>query len=207
MLVWRKNFVPRHRKIVVLQCNFKRFTNILNSEILLNLIRKMKYLTDQFQLCFLFALATLNSSDVVEAVTFETKTSLKLRDRGFIKNSETETRDFKICGFCRNFSKKCRHRFPSWFFSNFSHFSHLFSWFLACKYKREKTRCITVLLSHIVVIFQVPRQCDRDLKPSRPETFEACDRDLKPSRPRLAKLDHETILETETKSRDSTTAK
>ena len=32
--------------------NFKRFNTIPNSEILLNLIRKMKYLTDQFQLCF-----------------------------------------------------------------------------------------------------------------------------------------------------------
>jgi len=83
--------MPHHRKIVVIWCNFKRFYNILNSEILLNLIRKMKCLTDQFQLCFLFALATLNSSDVVETVTFETETSSKLRDRGFIKNSETET--------------------------------------------------------------------------------------------------------------------
>ena len=91
ILVCRKNFMPHHRKIVVIWCNFKRFYNILNSEILLNLIRKMKCLTDQFQLCFLFALATLNSSDVVETVTFETETSSKLRDRGFIKNSETET--------------------------------------------------------------------------------------------------------------------
>jgi len=33
----------------------------LNSEILLNLIRKIKYLTDQFQLCFVFALATPNT--------------------------------------------------------------------------------------------------------------------------------------------------
>jgi len=29
-------------------CNFKRFNTILKSEVLLNLIRKMKYLTDQF---------------------------------------------------------------------------------------------------------------------------------------------------------------
>jgi len=54
----------------------------------------MKHLTDQFQLCFLFALATLSASDVVETVTFKTKTSLKLWDRGFIKNSETETSKF-----------------------------------------------------------------------------------------------------------------
>jgi len=91
MLVRRKNFVPHHRKIVVIQCDLKRVNNILNREILLNLTRKIKYLTDQFQLCFLFALATLNSSDVVETVTFETETSLKLRIRGFIKNSVTET--------------------------------------------------------------------------------------------------------------------
>jgi len=36
--------------------NFKRFNTIPNSEILLNLIRKMKYLTDQFQLCFCFCI-------------------------------------------------------------------------------------------------------------------------------------------------------
>jgi len=33
----------------------------LNNEILLNLVCKIKYLTDQFQLCFVFALATPNS--------------------------------------------------------------------------------------------------------------------------------------------------
>jgi len=36
------------------------------------------------------------------------------RDRDFIKNSETETRDFKICAFCRNFSKKFCHHFWPW---------------------------------------------------------------------------------------------
>jgi len=56
----------------------------------------MKYLTDEFLLCFLFALATLNSSDVVETVTFKTETLLKLRDQGLIKNSETDTRDLKF---------------------------------------------------------------------------------------------------------------
>jgi len=56
----------------------------------------------------------MSTSDVVETVTFETETELKLRDRDFIKNPETEietrdlkfeteTRDFKICAFCRNF--------------------------------------------------------------------------------------------------------
>jgi len=75
MLVCRKLFVPRHRKIDVIWCNFKRFNTILNSEILLILIRKMKYVADQFQWCICFALATLNSSDVVETVTFEAETS------------------------------------------------------------------------------------------------------------------------------------
>jgi len=42
-------------------CNFKRFNTNLSSEILLNFIRKMKYLSDQFLLFFVFALATLNS--------------------------------------------------------------------------------------------------------------------------------------------------
>ena len=36
--------------------NSKRFNTIPNSEILLNLVRKMKYLTDQFQLCFSFCI-------------------------------------------------------------------------------------------------------------------------------------------------------
>jgi len=39
-------------------------------------------------------------SDVVEAVTFEIETWLKLRDRDFIKNPETETQDFNICALC-----------------------------------------------------------------------------------------------------------
>jgi len=37
-------------------CNFERFNTILNSEIVLYLIRKMKYLTDQFQWCFCFCI-------------------------------------------------------------------------------------------------------------------------------------------------------
>jgi len=56
MLVCRKNFVPHHQNIGVIWCNFKRFNTILNIENLLNLIRKMKYLTDQFQLCFCFCI-------------------------------------------------------------------------------------------------------------------------------------------------------
>jgi len=54
MRVCRKNFVPHYRKIGVIQYNFKHFNTILNSGILLNLIRKIKYLTEQFQFCFCF---------------------------------------------------------------------------------------------------------------------------------------------------------
>ena len=46
----KKNFVPHHREIGAISCNFKRINTILNSEILLNLIRKMKYVTEK--LCF-----------------------------------------------------------------------------------------------------------------------------------------------------------
>jgi len=78
MLVCRVNFVPHHRKIHVIWCNFKRFNTILNSEILLNLIRKMKYFRNQLHCVFVFALATLNGSDVVETITFETEISSKI---------------------------------------------------------------------------------------------------------------------------------
>jgi len=36
--------------------NFKRFNTIPNNEILLNLMRKMKYMADQLQLCFCFCI-------------------------------------------------------------------------------------------------------------------------------------------------------
>jgi len=62
-------------------------------------------------------------SDVVE-----TATSLKLRDRDLQKFQD---RGFKICGFCRKFSKKCHH-FQVEFVSNFWHFSELFWLFFTC---------------------------------------------------------------------------
>ena len=40
-------------------CNFKRFNSTVKNEILLNLIRKMKYLRDQFQLCFCFCIVNI----------------------------------------------------------------------------------------------------------------------------------------------------
>jgi len=57
MLVRRKNVAPHHHKVGAIWCNFKRFYTILNCDILLNLIRKPKYLTDQFQLCFCFCIS------------------------------------------------------------------------------------------------------------------------------------------------------
>ena len=67
------------------------------------------------------------------------------RYRDFIKNSETpdlkfetETRDFKICTFCPEFLKKCRHYFWLAFFSNFWHFPDIFWLFLSCKYNKQK---------------------------------------------------------------------
>jgi len=60
-LVCRKNFVTHHREIGAIWCYFKDFNTILNSENLLNLLHKMTYVTDKFQLCFCFAFAALNS--------------------------------------------------------------------------------------------------------------------------------------------------
>ena len=46
-------------------CNFKRFNTIQNREILLKLTRKMKYLTDQFQLCLCFCFSIGNTSYIL----------------------------------------------------------------------------------------------------------------------------------------------
>jgi len=60
------------------------------------------------------------SSDVVETVTFETETWLKLRDRDrdFIKTPRLEIRDrdsrLQILCILLKFFKKCRHRFWPW---------------------------------------------------------------------------------------------
>jgi len=78
---------------------------IPNSENLLNFIRKMKYLTDQFQLCFYFCISnTKQRCDLVE-------TSLKLRDRGL--KFETKTRGFKFVDFDKIFQKNVVYHFPS----------------------------------------------------------------------------------------------
>jgi len=49
-------------------CNYKRFNTILNSEILLNLIRKIKYLADQFQLCFCFCVGNAKQLYFISAL-------------------------------------------------------------------------------------------------------------------------------------------
>jgi len=80
-----------------------RFNNILNGEILLNLIRKMKYLTDHFQLCSFCIGNTKEQWCSPDHNLRDRDSRLEIRDRDFIKNNETENRDFKICGFCWNF--------------------------------------------------------------------------------------------------------
>jgi len=115
------------------------------------------------------------------------------RDRDFIKNSETETRDFKICAFCRFFWKTSLSLLSRIFFKFLAFFRRV----LVVSYRKiqyTKNRwIIEILINHF---FQYSKF--RDLKPPRPR------RDLKPSRPRLAKMGLETRLDhlTETKSRD-----
>jgi len=53
MLVGRKISCHTIKNLVY----FQAFNTILKSEILLNLTRKMKYLGDQFQLCFCFRIS------------------------------------------------------------------------------------------------------------------------------------------------------
>jgi len=48
MQVCRKNVVPLQQKILVIWCNYKRFNTIVNSKILLNLIRKIKNFLEFF---------------------------------------------------------------------------------------------------------------------------------------------------------------
>ena len=132
--------------------------------------------------CFLFGLATLNGIDVVETVTFKTETSLNLRDRDFITNSETETS--KFVDFAEIFQKNVVTTSQVEFVSNFSHYSDLFSLFLTCKYNREKTHWITdIFLSHILAIFSLktiglwPRPVAFE---TRPETCETETRKIGP---------------------------
>jgi len=47
--------------------------------------------------------------ETVDPATDRDLVKISRGDRDFIKNSET--RDFKICAFCRDFLNKCRHPF------------------------------------------------------------------------------------------------
>jgi len=87
------------------------------------------------------------------------KISRRELDRDFFKNSETETktqdlkfetetRDFKICAFCRNFLK-ISSSLLTWIFSNFWHFSDMFWLFLTCKYNKHKiVELYKILINH-----------------------------------------------------------
>ena len=130
-------------------------------------------------------------------MTFETETWLKFRDRDFIKISktrdlklETETRDFKICAFCRIFFKKRVIASDLKFLQISDIFPTWFSYFLPANATNKKS----LNYRNFNRLFFCNIQ-SRDLKPSRPR------RDLKPSMPSLAKMG----LETETKSRNSIT--
>jgi len=59
----------------------------------------MKYLTDQFD--YVFALATLNSNDVVETVTLETETSFRTSS----KIPRLRLGTSKFVDFAKNFQK------------------------------------------------------------------------------------------------------
>jgi len=91
-------------------------------------------------------------SDVVETVTFETETSLKLRDRDFIKNSETDTRleTSKFVDFAEFFKKMSS---PSPFLrSYFFKFLEFFPPVFVVSYlqmQQRKTRWITEFYSAI----------------------------------------------------------
>ena len=87
----------------------------------------------------------LSSSDVVETVTFETETWLKLRDRDFIKNPETETwpsrpslETSKFIDFAEIFFK-CRHHFQVDFFQISVIFPSCFGCFLSANTINKKS--------------------------------------------------------------------
>ena len=100
--------------------------------------------------------ADIITSDVVETVASVAETSSKVRARGFIKNSVT--RDFKVSGFCRNFSKNVVITFKLNFF-RISGIPPLVM-VVSCL-QIQQTKCFwmaKVLLSHILAIFKVSRQ-------------------------------------------------
>jgi len=110
-------------------------------------------------------------SDVVETVTFKTKTWLKLWDRDFIKNPETEIQDFKICAFCPIW-KKMSSLLLSWFFFKFLAF---FRPVLVVSYlQMQQTKVVKIYKFY----YTISLQYSKTLRPAafetetRPETFE-----------------------------------
>jgi len=92
-------------------------------------------------------------------LNFGTETWSKLRERDFTKKSETrdlsfetDTATWKFVDYA-NISTKIFQKMssppPSWFFSNFWHFSYLLWLFVTCRYSRQKARWIIEILLSI----------------------------------------------------------
>ena len=102
------------------------------------------------------------------------------RDRDFVKNSETpdlkvetETRDFKISAFCRNFLKKFRHHFWLEFLQISVIFPMCFGGFLPANTTNQKSlnhRNFNTVY-HFFEIFKISRPETVDTE-TMPETFE-----------------------------------
>jgi len=145
----------------------------------------------------------LTNSDVVETVPFETETWSKFRDRDFIKNSETETRDlkfetetrdFKICAFCQIFLM-CNHFWIDFFFKFLAIFRHVLVVFYLQIQQTQNRWIIEILLNYFFCnIFKVSRPETFETE-TRPETFETetrknGSRDESPDRDQVSRLHH-----------------
>jgi len=129
------------------------------------LYAKWKIWQINFHCVFVFALATLNGSVVVETITFETETSLKLRDRDFVKNSETETwmsrprlETSKFLNFAEIFQKMSPPLPKLNFFEFLAFFRLVFTVSYLQTQQRKNSLNYRVLLIHILAIFKVWRQ-------------------------------------------------
>jgi len=105
----------------------------------------MKYLTDQFPLCFCFCTGNtkyqwwIQEHNLRDRDLFKTsrpRLHQKFRDR----DSRLKIRDrgFQICGFRQNVSKNAATTSTVQLYFDFLAFSDLFSLFLTCKYNKEK---------------------------------------------------------------------
>jgi len=92
----------------------------------------------------------------------ETEIWGKLRDRDFIKKSETEIRDLKICGFCRIFSKNFQKNVTITSKLKFFRFSSIFPTCFCVSYLQTQTKNTpnyNSFLSHIVAVLKASTQC------------------------------------------------